>query len=116
METIWLNDWEDSDKAKLEDLFGLHTHELSNINLLLASYKQGDESGYGFIFFQIAEGYYEVNVSHDSENDLNGQWLPEETTIEALLFRLNRGNLGTETAGENVFAAPLRTLLNRLVQ
>lgn len=116
MKTIWLNDWETCNKAKLESIFGLHTNELVNINLLLASYKQGDESGYGFIFFQVAEDFYEVNVSHDSENDLRGQWLPEETTIEALLFRLNRGNLGTEAAGENIFAEPLRLILSRLIQ
>lgn len=116
MKSIWLNDWENADNTKLEHFFGLHSHQLRDINVLLASYKEGDVSGYGFIFYQIAEVYYEVNASHDSENNLHGQWQPEETTIEALLFRLNRGNLGTEAASENIFAAPLLSLLKRLMQ
>lgn len=116
MNTIWLNDWKNINKSKLEHLFGLSNDALRHIDLLLASYKQGDDSGYGFIFFKIAEDYYEVNVSHDSENDLHNQWQPEETTIEALWFRLSKGNLGTELASENVFADPLRALLTRLMQ
>lgn len=116
MKTIWLNDWEGSNKAKLEKLFGLHSDELRDIELLLASYKQEDDSGYGFILFRDALNYYEVNVSNDSEIELSGQWLPEETSIEVLLFRLNKGNLGAEAASENIFAEPLRGLLSRLLQ
>lgn len=116
MKTIWLNDWINSNKTSLEKLFGLHSDELRDIDLLLASYKQGDDSGYGFVFFKEAQSYYEVNVSNDSEIDLSGQWQPEETSIEALMFRLNRGNLGTEAAGENIYAEPLRELLARLLQ
>ncbi len=116
MKTIWLNDWKDADKNTLETLFGLRLNELNNIDLLLASYKQGDDSGYGFILFETAQGLYEVNVSHDSECNLSGQWQPEETTIEALLFRLQKGNLGSEKAGENIFAQPLQDLLSSLTQ
>ena len=116
MKTIWLNDWVGSNKANLEKLFGLHSDELRDIDLLLASYKQGDDSGYGFIFFRDAQNYYEVNISNDSEIDLSGQWQPEETSIEVLLIRLNRGNLGTESASEKIFAVPLRELLALLLQ
>ena len=116
MNTIWLNDWQDSDVSELEKLFGLKPDQLSDIELLLASYKQGDDSGYGFILFIAGDEYFEVNVSHDSECNLIGQWEPEETTVEALLFRLHRGNLGSEKASENVFALQLKEVLNRLMQ
>lgn len=116
MKAIWLNDWVGLNKANLEKLFGLHSEELHDIDLLLASYKQEDDSGYGFILFRDAQNYYEVNVSNDSKIDLSGQWQPEETSIEVLLFRLNKGNLGAEAASENIFAGPLRELLARLLQ
>ena len=116
MKTIWLNDWQDADKAKLEKLFALKSGALADIELLLASYKQGDDSGYGFIFFRLNQQFFEVNVSHDSECNLQGQWEPEDTSIEALLFRLHRGNLGSSRASENIFDEALKTLLKSLMQ
>ncbi|MDH5425968.1 MAG: hypothetical protein OEY29_13315 [Gammaproteobacteria bacterium] len=114
--TFWLNDWCGADKSVLEKLFGLKNKQLSDIDILLASYKEGDYSGYGFILFAIGQDFYEVNVSHDSECEFDGQWQPEETTIEALLYRLHRGNLGSAAAGENVFSAELKELLSSLMQ
>jgi len=116
MKTIWLNDWQDADKADLEKLFALKSGALADIELLLASYKQGDDSGYGFIFFRLNQQFFEVNVSHDSERDLQGQWEPEDTSIEALLFRLHRGNLGSSKASENIFDDALKNLLKSLMQ
>lgn len=116
IKTFWLNDWNDADISDLEKIFGLEANELSDIDILLASYKEGDYSGYGFILFTIGQSYYEVNTSHDSECEFTGQWQPEETTIEALLYRLHRGNLGSAAAGENVFSEELKQILNGLMQ
>jgi len=116
MKTIWLNDWQDADKAELEKLFALNSGALDEIELLLASYKQGDDSGYGFLLYRLNQQYYEVNASHDSECNLQGQWEPEDTSIEALLFRLHRGNLGSSKASENVFDEALKSLLKSLMQ
>lgn len=116
MGTIWLNDWQNFEAKDLAKVFALKSTELDGYDLLLASYKQGDESGYGFILFFDGQRYFEVNVSHDSECQLMGQWLPEETSIEALWFRLTRGNLGAAAAGENVFDSALKQLLTSLMQ
>ena len=113
--SIWLNDWKDASKKDLEQLFGLANSELDSINILLASYKLGDESAYAFILFSVDDVLYEVNASHDSEVDFEDQWQPEETTIEALLFRLNKGHLGSAKASENIFAVDLTEILHKLM-
>lgn len=112
--TIWLNDWKDYDQRQLESSFGLAENELSDINVMLASYKDSGDAGYAFILFSLGQSLFEVNASHDSELNLKGQWQPEETSIEALMFRLEKGNLGTDEAGDNIFAESLKSLLLRL--
>lgn len=114
--TIWLNDWKGFSIGQIENLFGLSQGELSSINLLLASYSQEDDSSYAFLLFYLDDSLYEVNASHDSEIDFNGQWQPEETSVEALRFRLTRGNLGAKEASNNIFADELKAILNSRLQ
>ena len=116
MSPFWLNDWQDADLSQLQQLFALTTNELDNIELLLASHHQEDDAGYAFILFSSNQCLYEVNASHDSELDLSGQWQPEETTVEALLFRLHRGNLGLGQQGDDLFANDLLAVLKRFMQ
>lgn len=116
MKSIWLNDWQGFNKQKLESVFGLKPNQLDHIDILLASYTNQHDAGYAFILFEQNAQLFEVNCSHDSEADFDGQWQPEDTSIEALLFRLNRGNLGSIKASDNVFDEPLRLLLKQYQQ
>ena len=116
MQPIWLNDWKDFNTEKLEVVFGLEKDELKDIEILLASYKESDDSGYAFILLRSDQKLYEVNASHDSAIDFQDQWQPEETSIEVLLHRLNIGNLGSAESGENIFAQPLKKLFSKLMQ
>jgi len=113
---MWLNDWEGFTVRQIESLFGLSAGELSAINLLLASYSKGDDSSYAFLLYYHNDTLYEVNASHDSEIDFNGQWQPEETSFEALHFRLTKGNLGSKAASNNIFANELKAILNSKLQ
>lgn len=56
--------------------------------ILLASYGGRDYEGAAIVIFVRDEKYYEVHGSHCSCNGLEGQWSPEETSMEALLYRL----------------------------
>lgn len=116
MKSVWLNDWEDAGVSQLEQHFGLKTGSLQDIEILLASYKESDDSGYAFVLYRHQQCLYEVNASHDSVLDFRDQWQPEETTVEALIYRLNKGNLGSSEASENVFAEPLYNVLRQLMQ
>lgn len=116
MSTLWLNDWENTEISQLQRMFGLHKSDLDNIDLLLLSHHYEDDSGYAFILYSDKQTLYEVNASHDSELDFIGQWQPEETSLEALMFRLTRGNLGKSQLGEDIFAEALLNLLKRYMQ
>jgi len=113
---MWLNDWKGFSIEQIEDLFGLSEGELSGINLLLASYSQDDDSSYAFLLYEFNHTLYEINASHDSEIDFNGQWQPEETSYDALRFRLTRGHLGSKEASSNIFAEELKVIINSKLQ
>lgn len=51
--------------------------------------------------------YYEVNASHCSCYGLEGQWKPEETTFDVLLYRLKEGLLGKDYYGYDLFSKEL---------
>ena len=57
---------------------------------------------------------YEVNGSHCSCYALEGQWEPEETTVEALRHRVINGRLGEAGYDENPFAKELLQVLDDL--
>ncbi|MDH5517671.1 MAG: hypothetical protein OEY36_07610 [Gammaproteobacteria bacterium] len=116
MSTLWLNDWENTDISQLQRLFGITDSKLDGVELILASHHNEDDSGYAFILYCSRHILYEINASHDSELNLIGQWQPEETTLEALLFRLTRGNLGKNQQGDDIFASALLAVLKRYMQ
>lgn len=116
MKNYWLNDWSNGSASLLETIFGIERGSLDDVDILLASYVASDDSGYAFILYQENQQLYEINASHDSEIDFLGQWIPEQTSVEVLLFRLNRGNLGSAEASDNLFADELRLLLKQYVQ
>lgn len=82
--------------------------------MLFASYEYADYAGDAFVLFRKDGKLYEVNGGHCSCYGLEGQWEPEETTIEALEHRLKEGNLGSSTYGPNHFAFELTLQLQKL--
>jgi hypothetical protein len=65
--------------------------EYNDINILLASYDCGNWEGDAFVLFERNGQLYEVNGSHCSCYGLEGQWNPEETSVEALRHRIEHG-------------------------
>ena len=59
----------------------------SEESVLFASYGGGDYEGDAFVLYRKDDGLYEVDASHCSCYGLEGQWEPEETTVEALAMR-----------------------------
>jgi hypothetical protein len=58
--------------------------------VLYAEYKfAGGYDGSAFVLFRSNGKLYEVNGDHCSCFGLEGQWEPEETSVEALLMRPN---------------------------
>ncbi len=68
--------------------------EYNDINVLLAIYTYQDYDGSAFVLFERGGKLYEVNGGHCSCYGLEGQWEPEETSVEALRHRLNNGYFG----------------------
>jgi len=83
----------------------------SPINILLASYGYEDYSGGAFVLFERDGKLYEVHGSHCSCFGLEGQFEPEETTLESLEHRLVNGKLGTDSYCGNEFSSELKSFL-----
>jgi hypothetical protein len=62
--------------------------ELKEDEVLLASYGGRSYEGAAIVIFVRDGKYYECHGSHCSCNGLEGQWSPEETSMDALIFRL----------------------------
>lgn len=88
--------------------------KFAGAEILLASYGTTSYEGDAFVLFKRDGKLWEVNGSHCSCYGLEGQWEPEETTIEALRHRVNEGKLGKGERDENPFAAELLQVLDSL--
>lgn len=88
--------------------------EFKGVEILLASYGTPNYEGYAFVLFQRDGKLWEVNGSHCSCYGLEGQWEPEETTLDALRHRVKDGNLGSGGYDDNPFAAELLQVLDNL--
>ena len=121
---ILLNDWKGcssaeavfcdfvdyTDKEPLEN-----KPEFKDVEILLASYEYENYEGEAFVLFRRDGKLWEVNASHCSCYGLENQWEPEETTIDALRHRLDKGSLGRAIwCSGNRFANELRDLLDEL--
>jgi hypothetical protein len=119
IEPIILNNWhsiEDLKKSFWPSYCNGYQYdgELECINIFLASYGTPDYEGYAFVLFEHDGKLYEVNGSHCSCYELEGQWDPELTSVEELRHRLDNGNLGADDYTENLFADELRKVLDEL--
>lgn len=96
------NDYDDKDYSKYE-----------GIEILLAYYLYEDYEGTAFVLFKKDGVLYEVNGSHCSCYGLEGQWGPEETTVEALKHRISVDEeFGKEYGGGNTFRKELIKVLD----
>lgn len=90
---VYLNDW----KCK-EDLERDFQCDLSDVNILFASYTYEDYSGDAWVLYEKDGKLYEVNGSHCSCYGLEEQWSDsEEVLLEVLHHRFKKGTYG---AGE----------------
>ena len=118
---VFLNDWSNkesvvkdfSDLAWSDDQEKIDetVQNFAAENILFASYGTGNYSGDAFVLFEKDGILYEVNGNHCSCYGLEGQWSPEETSIEAIAFRLTEGTFGTDSWCGNEFAAELKEFL-----
>ncbi|WP_449600335.1 hypothetical protein [Paenibacillus sp. Marseille-Q9583] len=124
MKPIMLNDWgsvEDMYEDFEEDWGDSPRHPITDkedIEVILASYTNENYEGEAFVLFRRkSDGkLYEVNGSHCSCYGLEGQWNPEETTVEALEHRLVNGTLGKSGWDDDInrFADELTEVLRSL--
>lgn len=100
--------WLEKKAAMTEEL---DKEQWKGIEVILASYSCANYSGGAFVLFKKDGKLFEVNGSHCSCYGLEGQWEPEETTVDSLKHRLEKGRLGSDSYCENEFAAELCQVL-----
>lgn len=61
--------------------------KLKEAEILLASYGGRAYEGDALVIFSLDGKLYEVHGGHCSCNGLEGQWDPEETSVQAIAFR-----------------------------
>lgn len=79
-----------SDIEDIQREFAVRLSE--GIHILFAWYDYRGYNGEAFVLFEQDGKLFEVNGGHCSCYGLEGQWSPEETTLEALAFRLKEGH------------------------
>lgn len=85
MENVYRGNWSNVDDMVRD--FQISKDEVKGIKVLLAWYEYEDYSGSAFVLFRKDRKLYEVNGGHCSCYGLEGQWEPEETSVEAILKR-----------------------------
>lgn len=63
------------------------SERLTDAHVIIAAYDCPDYEGAAFVLFQRDGKLYEVHGSHCSCYGLEGQWEPEETSVEAIRLR-----------------------------
>lgn len=74
------------------NVFKIEAKDLVGYNILFAVYKYEDYNGDAFVLLEKDTMLYEVNGGHYSCYGLERQWIPEETTKEAIKYRLENGS------------------------
>lgn len=88
-----------------------NANDFEGVQILFASYGQDNWSGEAWVLFEQDGKLFEVNGSHCSCYGLEDQWEPQETALEAIKLRLDKGHLGTDNYSGNEFAVELREFL-----
>lgn len=84
---VYINDWQESGKSGMCSDFQIDEKQIDDCDILLATYRYEGYEGDAFVLFRKDGKLFEVNGGHCSCYGLEGQWEPEETTIDALLKR-----------------------------
>lgn len=87
---MYMHDWEESQLDGLMSDFCIYESDLEGVEILHATYTYEYYSGSAYVLFRKDNKIYEVFGSHCSCYRLEGQWEPEEISIEDLLRRLDR--------------------------
>lgn len=105
---VFLNDWGNAEDVMrdFEVAWGV-----SSIKILFASYGYVEWDGLAWVLFEQGGKLFEVNGSHCSCYGLEGQWKPEEITLEELVFRMERGTFGESDLDGQEFATQLKQFL-----
>ncbi|WDI91943.1 hypothetical protein [Xanthomonas campestris] len=117
MKAIYLADWSEVGRKGLVEDFNHHGEAVDltdGCEILLAYYSYEHYSGDAFVLFRKEGKLFEVNGGHCSCHGLEGQWEPEETSVDALRHRMDKGQLGTGYGTGNMFAAELRLVLDQV--
>jgi len=102
------------DKQDVIENFAIKDDDLRDAFILLAWYGYGDYDGSAFVLFERGGKLYEVHGGHCSCNGLEDQWEPEETSVDAILHCLEKGELGRDSYyDECTFGDYLLGLLKR---
>ncbi len=99
------------DEQDVIDQFEIDQNALDRAFILYAVYNYEDYEGSAFVLFQRDGKLYEVHGGHCSCYGLEGQWEPEETTVEALVHCIKNGYLGKGYMGADVFGQKLLDML-----
>lgn len=67
-----------------------------NVNILFASYTYESYEGQAFVLCEIDGNLFEVNGGHCSCCGLEGQWRPDEVSLQELENRMLKGTFGEE--------------------
>lgn len=76
-----------NDEVDVFSQFDVKEEEQKDVEFLFAQYDQEAYEGSAFVLFARKGKLYEVNGSHCSCYGLEGQWSPEETSLDALKKR-----------------------------
>jgi len=101
----------ESRKRQLEDFIAEFKHDLE---WCFGFYGHKDYSGEAFVLFKKDGKIFENGGSHCSCYGLEGQWNPQETSIEAIKLMLSKGTFGKDRDGVNEFYNELVEFLNEV--
>lgn len=94
--------------------FSIDVKVLTKARIIVAWYGQEDYEGSAFVLFRQDGKLYEVHGSHCSCYGLeDGGWDPEETSIDALDYRLTHGYFFSNCNDGDVAKAMLTKYVNR---
>ena len=91
---MFFDEWENCGPEDVFNEFCVSEEERKGIEILMAYYNCPPYEGYAFVLFKKDDKLYEVAASHCSCFGLEDQWDPEETSVEAMLFRCENGRIG----------------------
>lgn len=100
MITRYMSDFGWTNSQDVLNSFNASSEALDGCRVFVACYRDTDYSGSAYVLYASGKTLYEVHGGHCSCYGLEGQWEPEDTTIESIQFRLKNGNLDVCMGGQ----------------